>query len=144
MKLSEMSADEAKEKLYNAYMGAHENFDSDNDEHGQHPSRDYRRWTAIAATGGQNSEKQIEPNANDNPPPTEGTPQPPVAGNDSAERIADDMIRLSGHPDIAGQLALASARRSSPARIKAMDAALRDPAKTHGMASAIPGYNRLK
>ena len=67
----------------------------------------------------------------DNPPGGSGQPRPPVAGQDAAaEAAGDDRIRLSGSADIGGALALASARRSSPARIRAM-------------AAAIPGYDRL-
>jgi hypothetical protein len=71
----------------------------------------------------------------DNPPDFQGKPANPKLGKpaqDSAlEGAEDDRIRLSGHHDIAGQLALASARRSNPARIRAV-------------ARAVPGYNRLK
>jgi hypothetical protein len=135
-KLSSMSDDEAGAALLKAYRRACDCYDEDNDAHGQHPGRDVRRWIQIAATGGQNSEGKIQ-SQDDDPQPVNsangnsgnGGEEPTMdAARDVAE---DDMIRRSGSADIAGDLALASARRSSPARIRAM-------------ARLIPGYDRLR
>ena len=51
-KLSSMPEDEAKQCLYDAYMGAHAAYDADEHD-GPHPSKDATRWINIAATGGR-------------------------------------------------------------------------------------------
>lgn len=69
--------------------------------------------------------------AQDNPPPTPGTPQPHVAGQDSAlEGAEDDLIRASG-VNVDNRLWEARARRTSGTRVARV-------------AAAIPGYDRLK
>ncbi len=47
-KFSELPADEAKERLYDAYM-AHHNAIASGDAEGPHPSKDVTRWRAAAA-----------------------------------------------------------------------------------------------
>ncbi|MGO9930575.1 MAG: hypothetical protein ACLPV8_02010 [Steroidobacteraceae bacterium] len=136
MKISEMTEDDAKQHLYDSYMNAHAAFAGDDPVDGPHPSRDVAHWVNIAATGGTNSEKRIEKGEDDEQPEltaggNSGNGGASPAQDSAAAGAEDDRIRMSGSADIAGDLALASARRSNPARIRAMNA-------------AIPGLDRLK
>ena len=57
-KISDMDPREAADRMYSMYMAAHENFDPE--KHGDHPSQAFKNWADIAATGGANSEEQIQ------------------------------------------------------------------------------------
>jgi hypothetical protein len=85
MKISQMSEDEAKQLLFDSYMGAHSAYNADRD--GRHPSKDLQRWIDIAASGGVGSEKPIQ----------DKDVQPTVTekGNAGAEPTMDGARRMS-------------------------------------------------
>lgn len=151
-KISELDPAEAAQRLYDAYMAAHERYTTDPDgTEGIHPSKDYARWKAVGATDentglgpkelertdhgadGDDEPDNYNPTGRDDPPGFAGKPADPKRAQDSAAAVMaeDDRIRLSGSADVEGQLWAARARRSHPARIRAMD-------------NAIPALRRLR
>ena len=133
MKISEMDDETAAATLLKAYRNICSVYDSD--EHGEHPSRTVNSWIRASATGGTNSEKQIEKAQDDDQPEVSGGNggAQPAQDSMSAAEIENAAIKRSGRHDIEGQLALAAARRAAP-----------KSASVRAMSGAIKGYDRIK
>jgi hypothetical protein len=129
--ISQMDPTEAGELLYKKFMAAHEANKGGSPE--DHPSRDVQKWNRIAATGGMNSEKQIEKGEDDEQPELSaggnggnGGPTPAQDGRfylDSANVPRFEAINAKGETVaiLTGDSALlARARQSNPSRAKRM------------------------
>jgi hypothetical protein len=148
--MSEMDPAEAAALLYGRYMAAHEAYDADEHD-GPHPSKDVTRWGNIAATGGRDEgglgPERIQGARSDrgaglgpveiqNKAKDEVQPSESERGNAGAEPAQDGRYSLdsagvpryetAGGQVIVGDAALeANARRSNPARVQRMSAAIK-------------------
>ncbi len=131
MKISEMSEDDAKQHLYDSYMGAHAAYAGDDPVAGPHPSRDVSRWRAAAA--GAPVEGQIQKGQDDDQPEKSANGNGGNGGNTPAQdfALAEARLRQSGSANLEGDLWALRARQT-------------DPRKVRAVAAAIPGYDRLK
>lgn len=147
--MAKLTDDEFGAKLVAAYRGYRDLHDAGAlAEDAEHPRDTVNNWLGTirdskatdenSGLGRVTIQKRGTPNeeqALDNPPNFAGKPANPTLGKPAQDSAAagaeDDMIRRSGHHDVEGQLALASARRSNPARVRAME-------------NAIPALRRLK
>jgi hypothetical protein len=134
-----MSDDEAGVALLKAYRGACDSYDPDQG-HGNHPSHDVNRWIKIAATGGMNSEKQIEKGEDDEQPElsaggNNGNGNGPTPTQDGSFSIGSDSVArfttAAGKVLLGNDALVARASQSNPTRAA-------------NMASRIANYGRLK
>ena len=126
---------------YERLLEAHEMGLSD-----EHPATQYNADNAIlrahrvakdaqgSGLGARELEERDQPSAQDDPPRTSQTPQPPArsgaatAAHDSLEEL---RIRQRGGANMDGELHLARIKRADPAAVRDMNA-------------AIPGLDRLR
>ncbi len=142
--ISELPEDEAKERLYRAYMRAHQRYteDPENTE-GQHPSLDLKRWRAVGAQatdeGGLGPVEIQKRGASDDVQPTKSAGG--NGGNGGAEPAMDGVLTFD-------EMNGAAKFVTSTGKVLTGDAALLaharlvDPRKVKRMASAIKGYER--
>lgn len=146
-KISEMDPAAAGAELYRQYMSAHDAWLANRDV--RHPSFDCKAWRIAARDAGTLREpvaddentglgpREIErtDHGADNPPPTPGTPRPPVPAADGRFALGTDSVPRFEFSDgrvVTGAAAIvARASQSNPERVRRM-------------AAAIPGYSRVK
>jgi hypothetical protein len=127
MKISQMDPTEAGQRMYEMYMDAHKNYDPE--KHGDHPSQDFKRWVDIAATGGENSEEQIQSQDDETVQPKKSASGNSGAGGNVPAQDGRYVVGLDGVPKfitptgaiLVGDAALeANAKQANPARARAM------------------------